>query len=170
MPLSVRKREGRLAPDVVAALNADLAARFGNRFSASDAIRRQHGHTLTWIENEPPDAVVFAESREDVIDLVKLCARRDAPIVPFGTGSSLEGHVNAPHGGVSLDVSRMKTILAVNAEDLDCVIEPGVTRTQLNSHLHDWASSSRSTPARTRRSAAWPRPAPRAPTRCATAR
>ena len=57
MPLSVRKREGRLAPDAVAALNADLAARFGNRFSASEAIRRQHGHTLTWIENEPPDAV-----------------------------------------------------------------------------------------------------------------
>ncbi len=137
MPLSVRQREGRLAPDAVAALNGDLAARFGNRFSASDAIRRQHGHTLTWIENEPPDAVVFAEQREDVIDLVKLCAKHDAPIVPFGTGSSLEGHVNAPHGGVSLDVSRMKTILAVNAEDLDCVIEPGVTRTQLNSHLHD---------------------------------
>ena len=134
---SVRKREGRLAPDTVAALNADLAARFGNRFSASEAIRRQHGHTLTWLENQPPDAVVFAETRDDVIDLVNLCARHDAPIVPFGTGSSLEGHVNAPHGGVSLDCSRMNAILAVNAEDLDCVVEPGVTRTQLNSYLHD---------------------------------
>ncbi len=136
-PLSVRKREGRLSSETVAALNADLAARFGNRFSASEAIRRQHGHTLTWLENQPPDAVVFAETRDDVIDLVKLCARHDAPIVPFGVGSSLEGHVNAPHGGVSLDCSRMNAILAVNAEDLDCVVEPGVTRMQLNSHLHD---------------------------------
>ena len=136
-PFAVRKREGRPSPEAVAALNADLAARFGNRFSASDAIRRQHGHTLTWLENQPPDAVVFAETRDDVIDLVGICARRDAPIVPFGIGSSLEGHVNAPHGGVSLDCSRMNKVLAVNAEDLDCVVEPGVTRTQLNNYLHD---------------------------------
>jgi len=135
--LSVRKREGRLAPETVAALNADLAARFGNSFTASEAIRRQHGHTLTWLENQPPDAVVFAETRDDVVDLVKLCAKHDAPIIPFGVGSSLEGHVNAPHGGVSLDCSRMNAILAVNAEDLDCVVEPGVTRTQLNAFLHD---------------------------------
>ena len=103
----VRKREGRLSSDTVAALNADLAARFGNCFTASEAVRKAHGHTLTWLENQPPDAVVFAETREDVIDVVKLCARHDAPIVPFGVGSSLEGHVNAPHGGVSLDCSRM---------------------------------------------------------------
>jgi D-lactate dehydrogenase (cytochrome) len=134
---SVRKREGRLPGAVVAALNADLAAKFGNRFTASEAIRRQHGHTLTWLENEPPDAVVFAESRDDVIDLVKLCAKHDAPIVPFGVGSSLEGHVNAPHGGVSLDCSRMNKVLAVDAEDLDCVVEPGVTRKQLNDFLHE---------------------------------
>ena len=133
----VRKREGRLSADAVAALNADLAARFGNRFTASEAIRKAHGHTLTWLENQPPDAVVFAETRDDVIDLVKLCARHDAPVVPFGVGTSLEGHVNAPHGGVSLDCSRMNAVLAVNSEDLDCVVEPGVTRKQLNEHLHD---------------------------------
>ena len=133
----VRKRNGRLAADAITALNADLAAQFGNRFTASDAIRKAHGHTLTWLENQPPDAVVFADSRDDVIDLVKLCAKHDAPIVPFGIGSSLEGHVNAPHGGVSLDCSRMNKVLAVNAEDLDCVVEPGVTRKQLNEHLHD---------------------------------
>ena len=135
--LSVRQRQGRLSSDAVAALNSDLAARFGNRFTASEAIRQAHGHTLTWLKNEPPDAVVFAEDKEDVIDLVKLCARHDAPIVPFGVGTSLEGHVNAPHGGVSLDLSRMNNVLAVNADDLDCVVEPGVTRKQLNEHLRD---------------------------------
>ena len=135
--LSVRRRDGRLSSGAVAALTSDLAARFGNRFTASEAIRQAHGHTLTWLENEPPDAVVFAESKEDVIDLVKLCGRHDAPIVPFGVGSSLEGHVNAPHGGVSLDLSRMNNVLAVNADDLDCVVEPGVTRKQLNEHLRD---------------------------------
>ena len=135
--LSVRQRQGRLSPEAVAGLNSDLAARFGNRFTVSEAIRQAHGHTLTWLKNEPPDAVVFAESKEDVIDLVKLCASHDAPIVPFGVGSSLEGHVNAPHGGVSLDLSRMNNVLAVDADDLDCVIEPGVTRKQLNEHLRD---------------------------------
>ena len=135
--LSVRQRQGRLSSDAVAALNSDLAARFGNRFTASEAICKAHGHTLTWLKNEPPDAVVFAEYKEDVIDLAKLCARHDAPIVPFGVGSSLEGHVNAPHGGVSLDLSRMNNVLAVNADDLDCVVEPGVTRKQLNEHLRD---------------------------------
>jgi D-lactate dehydrogenase (cytochrome) len=134
---SIRKREGRPSPDAVAALNSDLAARFGNRFTASSAICKAHGHTLTWLENQPPDAVVFAENKNDVIDLVKLCARHDAPVVPFGVGTSLEGHVNAPHGGVSLDCSRMNAVLAVNAEDLDCVVEPGVTRKQLNDYLHD---------------------------------
>jgi D-lactate dehydrogenase (cytochrome) len=133
----VRKREGRLSDEAVAALNADLAARFGNRFTASEAIRKAHGHTLTWLENQPPDAVVFAENTDDVIDLVKLCLRHDAPITPFGVGTSLEGHVNAPHGGVSLDLSRMNAVLAVNAEDLDCAVEPGVTRKQLNDHLRD---------------------------------
>ncbi len=135
--LSVRKRQGRLSSDAVAALNSDLAARFGNRFTASEAIRKSHGHTLTWLANEPPDAVVFAESRDDVIDLVKLCAKHDAPVIPFGIGSSLEGHVNAPHGGVSLDCSRMNNVTAVDADDLDCVVEPGVTRKQLNEHLRD---------------------------------
>jgi D-lactate dehydrogenase (cytochrome) len=135
--LSIRKRQGRLSSEAVGALNSDLAARFGNRFTASEAIRKAHGHTLTWLENEPPDAVVFAETKDDVIDLVKLCAKHDAPIVPFGVGTSLEGHVNAPHGGVSLDCSRMNAVIAVDADDLDCVVEPGVTRKRLNEHLRD---------------------------------
>jgi D-lactate dehydrogenase (cytochrome) len=92
--LSVRQRQGRLSSDAVAALNSDLAARFGNRFTASEAIRQAHGHTLTWLKNEPPDAVVFAEDKDDVIDLVKLCARHDAPIVRSGTSASSPNRQN----------------------------------------------------------------------------
>src|SRR6202000_936271 len=99
-----------------------------------DAIRQAHGHTLTWLKTEPPDAVVFAESKEEVIDLTKLCARHDAPLVHFGVGSSLEGHVNATHGGVSLDLTRMNNVLAVNASDLDCGVEPGGTPNHLHQH------------------------------------
>jgi D-lactate dehydrogenase (cytochrome) len=81
--------------------------------------------------------VLFAEEREDVLDAVRICAKHDAPIVPFGVGSSLEGHVNALHGGLSIDFSRMNRVLAVHAEDLDCVVEPGITRKTLNAHLRD---------------------------------
>ena len=137
MPLSVRRREARLSPAAVAALVADLNAHFGNKIVTSQAVREQHGHTTTWIPNAPPDAVLFADDKQDVIDAVKICARHDAPIVAFGTGSSLEGHVNALHGGLSIDFSRMNRVLAVHAEDLDCVIEPGITRKALNSQLRD---------------------------------
>jgi D-lactate dehydrogenase (cytochrome) len=134
---SVRRRDGKLSAGAVAELTTALAARFGNRLVTSEAVRMQHGHTLTWIPVAPPDAVVFAESREDVIDAVRICAAHDAPIVPFGVGTSLEGHVNALHGGVSLDCSRMDRVLAIHADDLDCVVEPGITRKALNSHLRD---------------------------------
>jgi D-lactate dehydrogenase (cytochrome) len=132
----IRRRE-RLAPAAVAALNAELAAEFGNKLVTSEAVRAQHGHTLTWLKTQPPDAVLFAESRDDVIDAVRICAAHDAPIVPFGVGSSLEGHVNAPFGGLSIDCSRMNAVLAVHPEDLDCVVEPGITRKTLNAHLRD---------------------------------
>ena len=105
-----------------------------------------------------------------MIDLINLCAGHDAPIVPFGVGSSLEGHVNAPHGGVSLDCSRMNKVLAVNAEDLHCVVEPGVTRKQLNDYLHDTGLFPYPSGFRRLPRAAWPQPGPRAPTPCATAR
>ena len=133
----LRRRDGRLAPRAVAELTAALAARFGDRLATGEAVRLQHGHTLTWIDNAPPDAVVFAETRDDVIDVVAIAAAHDAPIVPFGAGTSLEGHVNALHGGVSIDCSRMNRVLAVHAEDLDCVVEPGVTRKALNEFLRD---------------------------------
>ena len=133
----LRRRSGRPSPEAVAALNADLAACFGNKLVTSEAVRQQHGHTLTWLKNEPPDGVLFAESREDVIEAVKICRKHDAPIVPYGVGTSLEGHVNALHGGLCIDMSRMDKLVAVHAEDLDCVVEPGITRKTLNAQLRD---------------------------------
>ena len=116
---------------------ADLAAEFGNRLVTSMAIRQQHGHTTTWVANEPPDAVVFPQSTQDVQQAVRICARYGVPLIPFGAGTSFEGHVNAPFGGISLDLKDMNRILEVHTEDFDCVIEPGVTRKQLNEYLRD---------------------------------
>ncbi|WP_414833297.1 FAD-binding oxidoreductase [Afifella sp. YEN Y35] len=123
--------------DGIATALGILAQRFGERFSTSAAVREQHGHTTTWITNQPPDGVVFVHSAEEVAEVVRVCAEHHVPIIPFGTGSSLEGHLNAPAGGVSIDLSAMNRILAVHPEDLDCVVEPGVTRKQLNEHLRD---------------------------------
>jgi D-lactate dehydrogenase (cytochrome) len=114
-----------------------LKQRFGDRLQTGQAIREQHGHTTSWINNQIPDAVVFAESTSEVAEVVKTCAEYDVPVIPFGTGTSLEGHVNAPAGGISLDLSRMDKVLAVNAGDLDVVLQPGVTREQLNTFLRD---------------------------------
>ncbi len=128
----------RPSPEVVAAATLEFQRRFGNRAVTSQSVREQHAHTTTWIPNQPPDVVVFAESEEDVRDAVKIAAAHDLPIVPFGTGSSLEGHVNAPFGGVSIDMQGMKKIIAVHPEDLDCVVEPGVTRKELNEYLKSY--------------------------------
>jgi D-lactate dehydrogenase (cytochrome) len=117
------------------ALFTMLGARFGARFSQGQALREQHANTLTWLKREPPDAVLFAETEAEVVECVKLCAAARVPVIPFGTGTSLEGHVNAPFGGVSLDLSRMNRILAVHEADLDCTVEPGVNRKALNDHL-----------------------------------
>lgn len=121
----------------VEGLVSALKDRFGERCATSATLREQHGHTTTWIETQPPDAVVFAQTTQEVSDIVKLCAAAKVPVIPFGTGTSLEGHVNAPYGGISIDVSQMNRILDVHPEDLDCVVEAGVTRKQLNSYLRD---------------------------------
>jgi D-lactate dehydrogenase (cytochrome) len=92
---------------------------------------------LTWVAAQPPDIVVFPDTTEEIVDIVKLCAMHQVPIIPFGTGTSFEGHVNAPWGGVSIDTSRMNQLLTVHAEDLDCVIQPGITRKTLNEQLRD---------------------------------
>lgn len=114
-----------------------LKQQFGERFQTGASVREQHGHTTTWLENQPPDGVVFARSTEEVSDIVKVCATHDVPIIAFGTGTSLEGHVNAAAGGISIDVSQMDAVLEVHPEDLDCVVQPGVTRKQLNEYLRD---------------------------------
>lgn len=127
----------RPAPTALAEAVSALAARFGNHLVTSQAVRDQHAHTTTWIAPQPPDAVVMAQSAADIQDAVRICAARQVPVIAFGTGSSLEGQVNAPFGGVCIDTREMNRIIAVNPDDLDCVIEPGVTRKALNEHLRD---------------------------------
>ena len=135
--LTVSATEKSRDPAAVKAVIDKLAAAFGNRLVTSQAVREQHGHTLTWIPNQPPDAVVFPQTTEDVQKIVGICAQHGVPMIPFGTGTSLEGHVNAPFGGVSIDFRDMNKVLEVHAEDFDCVIEPGLTRKALNDHLRD---------------------------------
>ena len=118
----------RRNPEAIEAAIAALAARFGNHLVTSRAVCEQHGNTTTCIANEPPDAVVFPQSTSDVQDIVGICATRGVPVIAFGTGTSLEGHVNAPFGGVSIDFRDMNKVVAVNSGDLDCVVEPGITR------------------------------------------
>ena len=137
MALAAAAADNRRNPAAIQKAIAELAAAFGNRVVTSQAVREQHGNTLTWLPNQPPDAVVFPQTTEDVQRIVRICAAHGAPIIAFGTGTSLEGHVNAPSGGVSVDFHDMNKVLAVHAEDLDCVIEPGVTRKALNEHLRD---------------------------------
>jgi D-lactate dehydrogenase (cytochrome) len=116
---------------------AALHAKLGNKVVTSMEVRRQHANTTTWLPNEAADAVVYAASTEDVQDAVRIAAAHKVPVIAFGTGTSLEGHVNAPMGGICIDVAGMNEILAVHAEDLDCVIQPGVTRKKLNEYLRD---------------------------------
>jgi len=127
----------RRNPKAVEAAIRALAAEFGNRLVTSLAVREQHANTTTWIANQPPDAVVFAHTTEDVQKIVRICAGGRVPVICYGTGTSLEGHINAPYGGITIDLSEMKRVVAVHAEDLDCVVEPGITRKELNEYLRD---------------------------------
>lgn len=114
-----------------------LQQRFGERLSTAQAVREQHGHTTTFLKTEAPDAVVFVNSTEEVAEVVRTCAQYKVPIIPFGTGTSLEGHVNAPHGGISVDMTQMNEVIEVHAEDLDCTVQAGITRKMLNTYLRD---------------------------------
>ena len=115
-----------------AALLQALFARFGSQYSAALVVREQHGRDESSFSVPPPAAVVFAESTQDVADAVKLAGQFKVPVIPFGVGSSLEGHLLAVQGGISIDVGRMNQVLAINAEDLTVTVQAGVTRKQLN--------------------------------------
>lgn len=114
-----------------------LKRRFGDRCSTSAAVREQHGRDESPFDAAPPDAVVFAASTQDVADAVRLSARHGTPVIPYGAGSSIEGHLLAVQGGVSIDVSGMDRVLAINPEDLTVTVQPGVTRKRLNDEIRD---------------------------------
>ena len=114
-----------------------LKEEFGQQFSDSQSILEQHTHTMTIHESELPNGVVFVETKEDVQKVVNICKGYKCPIIPFGVGSSFEGHLNAPFGGISIDMNNMNKILKVYQDDLLVVVQPGVTREQLNTYLRD---------------------------------
>lgn len=118
-----------------ASLGAALADRFGERFSTAVAVREHHGKDDSHHAIAPPDAVVFARSTEDVAFAVGQCARHRTPVIPFGAGTSIEGHVQAVQGGVSIDLAEMKRVLAVRPGDMDATVQAGVTRRQLEREL-----------------------------------
>lgn len=120
-------------PELITALRQ----RLGDRLSTSAAVCDQHGKDESYHQPHAPDAVAFVQSTDEVVEIVKLCAQHKTPIIPFGTGTSLEGHVAALKGGICIDLSQMNRVLRVGAEDLDVTVEAGVTRKQLNEYLRD---------------------------------
>jgi len=115
----------------------EVSALLGDRFTTAASVRAHHGRDESYHPNRDPDAVAFVRSTEEVSQVVQICAQHRVPIVPFGAGTSLEGHVVAIQGGLSIDMMQMNNVLEVNAEDLDCTVQAGVTRKQLNAHLRD---------------------------------
>ena len=126
-------REKNLSPAVL----AELEALLGERVSTSAAVREHHGKDESYVPYALPDVVVFVASTEEVRDVVNICRRHGVPMIPYGVGTSLEGHILAVHGGVCIDLSRMNQVLAVHEEDLDAVVQAGVTRMQLNREIKD---------------------------------
>ena len=128
---------GPAAPTVSRRVANALKAVFADRVSVSEAVRAHHGRDESPFDPQLPDAVVFARTTEDVQTIVKLCGQYNVPIIPYGNGSSLEGHLLAVQGGVSIDLSEMNRVLSINAEDLTVTVEPGISRKQLNEALRD---------------------------------
>jgi len=126
-----------LTDDALETVLARAAAFLGPRLSRNPALREQHSHGEDTNPPILPDAVAFIETTEEAARLLALCNAAGVPVVPFGAGTSLEGHVTPIRGGISLDLSRMTRIIEVNQADLDCRVEAGVTRQQLNTHLRD---------------------------------
>ena len=120
-----------------AELLTSLKGAFNDRVSTTEAVRAHHGRDESPFDPQLPDAVVFARSTEDVQTAVQLCGQHRVPIIPYGNGSSLEGHLLAIEGGVSIDLSEMNRVLSINAEDLTVTVQPGISRKQLNEALRD---------------------------------
>ncbi|OYT89094.1 MAG: 2-hydroxy-acid oxidase [Burkholderiales bacterium PBB6] len=129
--------ERLLARPLPAQMLSALSARFGHRLSTALAVREQHGRDESPFDVPPPDAVVFCESTEEVAFAVSQAAQHQVPVIPYGAGSSLEGHLLAVQGGLSIDLSRMNRVVQVHADDLTCTVEAGVLRTQLNREVKD---------------------------------
>ena len=128
-------KPGHRNEEGIAAVLGILKQAFGERFQTGQSFREQHAHTTTYLPAQLPDGVVFVEGAEDVRTVVSTCAAHRVPVIPFGVGSSLEGQVNAPSGGISLDFTRMNKVLRVSPADLDVTVEPGITREELNREL-----------------------------------
>jgi D-lactate dehydrogenase (cytochrome) len=128
---------GLVCKPIPAAMLDALRARFGDRVSTTQAVRAHHGRDESAYDPMLPDAVVFAQTTEEVAAVAKLCFEHEIPLIPYGAGSSLEGHLLAVAGGVSLDLSQMNHVLSVHPEDLTVTVEPGVTRKQLNTEIRD---------------------------------
>ena len=143
----------------------------GERITTNVTLREHHSHGQDTQPPVLPDAVAFVETTDEAANLLALCHAQGVPVVPWGAGTSLEGHVTPVRGGITLDLSHMTKILDVSQPDMDCRVEAGVTRDQLNTHLRDSGCSFRSIRARPpARSGGCAAPGPRAPTRCATGR
>ncbi|OLF36642.1 FAD-binding oxidoreductase [Psychrobacter sp. C 20.9] len=134
LPLSQTQRtENSNHSDAIAAIQE----RFGKQLSVNSTVREQHDHTMTWLTNQPPDAVLTVQDKQEVAAAVDICNQYEMPVNAFGIGSSLEGQLNAPHGGLCIDMHAMNAILQVHNEDLTVTVQPGVTREQLNHYLRD---------------------------------
>lgn len=129
--------EQRLRKPLPESMVQAFEQRFGDRFSLASAVRAHHGRDESPFPDMLPDAVVFAQSTDDVVFVVKACAEHQIPLIPYGAGSSLEGHLLAIEGGISLDVSGMNQLVSLNPEDLTATVQPGITRKQLNEQLRD---------------------------------
>jgi D-lactate dehydrogenase (cytochrome) len=124
-----------VAPGAVERAVSSLKNLFGDRLSVSRAVRDQHGRGEGLALNLAPDAVVWPQNKDEVCAVLRCCHEHGVPVVAFGAGSSLEGHVSAPYGGICIDLSQMDAVLAINLEDSDCVVQPGIKREELNAHL-----------------------------------
>ena len=131
-PITIKRRT---SPEALASVLGELKSRYRDRAVENASIREQHGHGEGLADAAPPDLVVFAHTTEEVAHIVRTCAAGRVPVIAFGVGTSLEGHVAAIHGGVCVDLSQMSKVLEVNGEDLDCRVQAGVTREQLNAEL-----------------------------------